>query len=425
MSTKQQLSIVSIVGNNTSDCGYCNQDDTSYTFGIWAHALSCTDYQALIDRGWRRSGKYVYKPDLRRSCCPQYTIRLDATEFKTTKSQRKILHKFNRYIHGDWQPSQERPGDQVMKDGKTDSKKPPHKKEPAKETTLLETIHAGEQEKSKAEEPSGHSFKVVLEPSSFTKEKYEIYRKYQQEIHHDPPHKITAEGFKRFLVDSPLDQESHGDVEYGSYHQKYILDGTLVAVAILDILPHCVSSVYFMYDPHYAFLGLGNYSALREISLVQEFHTSSEDLKYYYMGYYIHSCEKMKYKAKYHPSDLLDPDTYDWYSYNDVCKSRLDQHKYTSFANNSPDKSSSSSSSASATETHTKDQSSTLPSGWMDPKSIDEQNDLDQVLIIAGKSQVVPVTMLVKFHESSEFRDEIKDYVASLGLDLAHRLIIA
>jgi hypothetical protein len=32
-------------------------------------------YQTMIDRGWRRSGRYCYKPDLKRSCCPQYTIK--------------------------------------------------------------------------------------------------------------------------------------------------------------------------------------------------------------------------------------------------------------------------------------------------------------------------------------------------------------
>ena len=32
-------------------------------------------YQGMIDRGWRRSGLFCYKPDLKRSCCPQYTIK--------------------------------------------------------------------------------------------------------------------------------------------------------------------------------------------------------------------------------------------------------------------------------------------------------------------------------------------------------------
>jgi hypothetical protein len=36
-------------------------------------------YQGMIDRGWRRSGLYCYKPDLKRSCCPQYTIKCAAS----------------------------------------------------------------------------------------------------------------------------------------------------------------------------------------------------------------------------------------------------------------------------------------------------------------------------------------------------------
>jgi arginine-tRNA-protein transferase len=30
--------------------------------------------------------------------------RLDATQFNTTKSQKKIIHKFNRYVKGTWDP---------------------------------------------------------------------------------------------------------------------------------------------------------------------------------------------------------------------------------------------------------------------------------------------------------------------------------
>lgn len=32
-------------------------------------------YQDLIDRGWRRSGTYLYKPDNVHTCCPQIPIR--------------------------------------------------------------------------------------------------------------------------------------------------------------------------------------------------------------------------------------------------------------------------------------------------------------------------------------------------------------
>lgn len=37
---------------------------------------------------------------------------------------------------------------------------------------------------------------------------------------------------------------------YGSFHQQYWLDDDkLIAVGVIDILPKCVSSVYFFYDP--------------------------------------------------------------------------------------------------------------------------------------------------------------------------------
>ena len=39
--------------------------------------------------------------------------------------------------------------------------------------------------------------------------------------------------------------------------------GQLIAVGVIDVLPHCVSSKYFFYDPAYSFLSLGTYSALR------------------------------------------------------------------------------------------------------------------------------------------------------------------
>lgn len=58
-------------------------------------------YQGLIDRGFRRSGDLLYKPDLRASCCPHYTIRLDSAAFKATKDQRQALNRFTNYVLGE------------------------------------------------------------------------------------------------------------------------------------------------------------------------------------------------------------------------------------------------------------------------------------------------------------------------------------
>lgn len=98
-------SVVQIIGENESDCGYCKKSDCSKSFGIWAHRMTVHDYKKLIDRGWRRSGQYLYKPDMEKTCCPQFTIRclisnlrLDASKFLMTKSMKKALKKFKTHF---------------------------------------------------------------------------------------------------------------------------------------------------------------------------------------------------------------------------------------------------------------------------------------------------------------------------------------
>ncbi|KAI8356570.1 arginine-tRNA-protein transferase [Choanephora cucurbitarum] len=363
------LSMVSITGPSRHDCGYCKGKDTSISFGIWAHNLTCKDYQDLIDRGWRRSGKYLYKPDLEKSCCPQYTIRLDASKFNMTKSQKKVVAKFNKYIKG---------------------------KSEKKSASLKEFMHEAEEQT----EAGDHTFKVELEPASWTQEKFDLYAKYQHHIHHDKKEDISKHGFKRFLVDSPLTQEGN----YGSYHQKYLLDGQLIALAVLDILPSCVSSVYFLYDPDYGFLSLGKYSALREISLVQDYHTTIDTLHYYYMGFYIHTCPKMNYKGRYAPSDLLDPIDYTWHPI-ETFKSQLDHQSFVSFVQEKPGERS-------------------WPAGWVDPALVETEKVTDQVFVMIGEGRIAPVNCLVKFDASSRFKKEILDYIAAVGIPLAQKMIL-
>lgn len=99
--------------------------------------------------------------------------------------------------------------------------------------------------------------------------------------------------------------------------------GKLIAVAVLDILPHALSSKYFFWDSDYAALSPGKISALKEVEWVQTAAQQCPALHYYYMGYYIHSCHKMRYKADYEPSDLLCPERLCWIPFQRV-KSALD-----------------------------------------------------------------------------------------------------
>lgn len=149
---------------------------------------------------------------------------------------------------------------------------------------------------------------------------FPLWKKYQAVHHGDKPSELTMRSFKRFLVDSPL--RHTGPAAYaagacppcgfGSFHQQYWLDGRLVAVGVVDVLPHCLSSVYLFWDTDMAPLSLGKLTSLKEIEWVRELQGSCPSLRYYYLGFYIHNCHRMRYKGDFGPSDLLCPKNKCW-----------------------------------------------------------------------------------------------------------------
>jgi len=209
-----------------------------------------------------------------------------------------------------------------------------------------------------------HSLTVTSVPSEVSMEQPEVHRlyaKYQHAIHGDEnPFDSTnstnrkiekaRKSFERFLVDSPLpsaldayktrstnnlfciDRDGYDIlIPCGSYHQQYRIDGKLIAVGVVDILPIGLSSVYCFYDPTLSSskdgvgLNLGKYTALREIQWMERaaIHRGP-DFKYYYLGFYIHSCQKMKYKAEYKPCALLCPSKRVWVGF-DIAKPLIEE----------------------------------------------------------------------------------------------------
>ncbi|KAH9603473.1 hypothetical protein KSS87_012549 [Heliosperma pusillum] len=174
---------------------------------------------------------------------------------------------------------------------------------------------------------------IHLNRSSFDPEEFALYRKYQTKVHNDDPDDVTESSYTRFLIETPLiyvpptTDNTVPPCGFGSFHQQYRIDGRLIAVGVIDILPKCLSSKYLFWDPELAFLSLGKYSALQEISWVKENQGYCPSLEYYYLGYYIHSCPKMRYKAAYNPSELLCPRRYQWVRY-DLAKPLLDRTRY-------------------------------------------------------------------------------------------------
>jgi arginine-tRNA-protein transferase len=167
-------------------------------------------------------------------------------------------------------------------------------------------------------------------------ESFNVYQKYQRIIHND--HECSRRGYENFLVSSPLTTFEDGiQPPLGSYHQQYLLDGRIIAVGIVDILPRCLSSKYFYYDPAFKFLSLGTYSALREIAFTQKLMKDRPALRYYYMGYYLQNCPKMRYKGKFRPSDLLCDRTFNWVPLDECVKKIVaNDGKYTVFCPEEP-----------------------------------------------------------------------------------------
>lgn len=406
-------------------CGYCGSKDTNISNGMWAHQLSCQDYQELIERGWRRSGKYCYKPVMSKTCCPLYAIRCEATKFRLSKSQKSVANRMKDFLlHGKKERSRgessQDPDAQTLdaqemtatKSAKVvrpgvgpDPTKPPSrkaklirkerklKKHAAKEeegntneqststgqlTSEQSTSASTKEEKQStggsaatksleltpdfmkvgpdgkkplemflsipdSDNPPAHRLEVKLVRSSppsaefrdTFKQSYSVYKKYQMAVHHDEESKCTQQQYQRFLCDSPLipRKEASGWLcDYGSYHQQYYVDGKLVMVGVIDILPNYLSSVYLYYDPDYSFLDLGVYSALNELAMVRQLYINNSAFKYYCMGYYVHSCQKMRYKGQYFPSFLLCPESYCFVPI-EVCRPKLDANKYARLNN--------------------------------------------------------------------------------------------
>eukprot|EP00892_Ulva_mutabilis_P000285 jgi/Ulvmu1/10257/UM060_0058.1 len=179
--------------------------------------------------------------------------------------------------------------------------------------------------------------RMELKPCTFDEAEFQLYQRYQRVVHGDPPFKVSRRGFQRFLVDTPWEgtvpRAEDGDAPdcgYGAFHMQYWLGPHLIAVGVWDILPRCLSSKYFIWDPDLPFLSLGKLSALKEIEWVRAAHAAgARTLHYVYFGLYIHSNQKMRYKAEYQPSDLLCPSSHAWVPCADQLLRALDTHDGT------------------------------------------------------------------------------------------------
>ena len=83
------------------------------------------------------------------------------------------------------------------------------------------------------------------------------------------------------------------------------LDSPLVAVSLTDVLRDGFSMVYTFFDPALRRRSLGTYMILDHIV-----HAGELGLPHLYLGYWIKNSEKMDYKRRFRPLEVLDAGTW-------------------------------------------------------------------------------------------------------------------
>ena len=132
-------------------------------------------------------------------------------------------------------------------------------------------------------------------PARATAEQFALFQSYQKARHGDGD--MAAMGFydyRAMVEDTPI---STGMVEFRDPQDR------LVGACLTDWLSDGLSAVYSFYDPAEARRSLGTYAILWLVARARQL-----GLPYVYLGYWVRGSEKMNYKVRFSPIELLKPE---------------------------------------------------------------------------------------------------------------------
>ncbi|HIG12947.1 MAG TPA: arginyltransferase [Gammaproteobacteria bacterium] len=143
---------------------------------------------------------------------------------------------------------------------------------------------------------------LKLRPADYCEEHFSLYRRYQTMRHSgDSMDDPDPEKYRQFLTRS--------DVE--TFITEFRAGRRLLAVSVTDHIANGLSAVYTFFEPDEKRRTLGTYAILQQLELARRI-----EYEWLYLGYWIKTCGKMSYKARFRPLEAFDHDTGRWASIN-------------------------------------------------------------------------------------------------------------